>query len=224
MAGDLANTQDLVEVKGIKNDTIMMKDGSLRQIIIVGGTNFALKSEEEQNSLTSAYQEFLNGLSFSIQIIIHSRKININPYLEKLEERRQQEISPLLQDQIYEYKEYVRSFVADNPIMNKTFFVVIPFYPINMSLPSAAGILSSLPFLNKKPKTPQENKAKDELLAESLQQLSQRTDQVAGGLANMGLEPKLLKDEALIELLYNFYNPEKVEKDNIKDTKGNERP
>ena len=84
MAGDLANTQDLVEVKGIKNDTIMMKDGSLRQIIIVGVTNFALKSEEEQNSLTSAYQEFLNGLSFSIQIIIHSRKININPYLEKL--------------------------------------------------------------------------------------------------------------------------------------------
>lgn len=215
MAGDLANTQDLVEAKEIKDDTILMKDGSLRQVIMVGGTNFALKSEEEQNSLTNAYQNFLNGLNFSIQIIIHSRKINIAPYLEKLEARRAQEASPLLQDQIYEYKEYVRAFVADNPIMNKTFFVVIPFYPINMSLPTASGILASLPFLNKKPKTPQENKEGDELFAESFQQLSQRTEQVASGLASMGLEPKILKTEELIELLYNFYNPEKVEKDNI---------
>jgi len=216
MAGEFANTQDLVEVKEIKADTIILKDGGLRQVVMVGGTNFALKSEEEQNVLLRGYQDFLNGLSFPIQIVVHSRKININPYLDRLEELKQRELSPILQDQISEYREFVKEFVADNPIMTKTFFVVVPFYPVNLpGSESVSNALGFLPFFKKPKVQPEEQKMSDESFGENLEQLAQRVDQVANGLGSMGLEVAKLNSEQLTEMLYNFYNPETVEKRDI---------
>src|SRR4051812_28542163 len=105
MSPTFANAQDLVALKEIRDNTLVLKSGELRQILMVGGINFSLKSESEQNVITEGYQNFLNGLNFPIQIIIHSRKINVEKYLESLTERRGQEPSALLQDQIAEYQE-----------------------------------------------------------------------------------------------------------------------
>lgn len=212
-----ANTQDLVEVENIKNKTVILKDGSLRQIIMVGGINFNLKSEEEQNLITQMYQNFLNSLNFQIQIIVHSRKVNIESYLKNLEERKAQEKSALLQDQISEYQEFIRRFVSDNAIMSKTFFVVVPFYPLTASLPVKSAA-SFLPFLGKKTQTKEENEdkeTKEKEFQENLLQLTQRVNQVLDGLEQIGLDAVLLDDEQLLELFYNFYNPETVEKEKI---------
>lgn len=218
MAKTFGNTQDLVEVDSIQNDTLLLKNGSLRQIIMVGGINFSLKSEEEQNTITYSYQNFLNSLDFPIQTIIHSRKINIDDYLSLLDEKSRGEKSELLRSQIGEYAEFIKSFVRDNPIMAKTFLVVVPFFPIQ--LPDKGTVSKIFPFFGKK--TEVENKIaeeeKEESFRKNFQQLQQRTNQVLEGLQAIELEVKVLNDQELIELFYNFYNPSTVEKGNIDST------
>lgn len=212
MAKTFGTTQDLVEVESIQNDTLLLKNGSLRQIIMVGGINFSLKSEEEQNTITYSYQNFLNSLDFPIQTIIHSRKINIDDYLSLLDEKMQGEKSELLRSQIGEYAEFIKSFVRDNPIMAKTFLVIVPFFPVQ--LPSKGTVGRIFPFFGKKDEG--EKKIADEEMEENfrknLQQLQQRTNQVIEGLRAIELEVKVLNDQELIELFYNFYNPSTVEK------------
>ncbi|HUX35723.1 MAG TPA: hypothetical protein VMV71_01670 [Candidatus Paceibacterota bacterium] len=217
MVKTFGNTQDLVEVDSIQDDTILLKNGSLRQIIMVGGINFSLKSEEEQNTITYSYQNFLNSLDFPIQTIIHSRKINIDDYLSLLEEKMQGEKSELLRSQIGEYAEFIKSFVRDNPIMAKTFLVVVPFFPVQ--LPDKNAVNKIFPFFGKKDDAEKkmDDEEKEENFRKNLQQLQQRTNQVIEGLQAIELEVKMLNDQELIELFYNFYNPSTVEKGNVPD-------
>lgn len=216
----LANTQDLVAIEEIRDNTVILKNGGFRQVLMVSGINTALKSEEEQELITSAYQSFLNSLDFPIQIIVHSRKINIEKYLAGLEERRRLEPSALLQSQISEYKEFIAGFVKENDIMEKTFLVVVPFSPsvVSTSKEAVGGIAKLIPFLGgrsagetEKPK----DKSADPNFKESLDQMAQRVNQVTEGLRAIELEAALLENEELIELFYNFYNPETVERENI---------
>jgi len=213
---DAGNSLDLVDIQEIKQGTVTIKDGSFRQIIMVGGVNFSLKSETEQNILTQGYQTFLNSIDFPLQILVHSRKVNIDKYIQTLTDRREMEQSPILQNQIDEYTKFVQGFVEKNAIMEKVFLVVVSYYPVSM-LPgtkSVSGLLSM--FGNKKApsaETAQRAEAADKLFSENLAQLSQRTAQVKSGLLNIGLEATVLDDEQLIELFYNFYNPQTVEHD-----------
>ncbi len=214
-ATKFGNSQDLVDIQEIHDGTVVMKNGSLRQIIMVGGLNFALKSEMEQNIITQAYQNFLNGVDFPLQIIIHSRKVNIEKYLAGLSQYSDREPSKLLQNQAEEYREFIRGFVQKNAIMEKIFLVVVPFSPI--SLPTQESVRKFIPF-GKKSSTMAEAKAKEDTklhFAENLAQLKQRVNQVAEGLYSIGLEAAVLNDEQLVELFYNFYNPETIERENI---------
>jgi type IV secretory pathway VirB4 component len=211
---EFGNSLDLVNIKEIRDNTVIMKDGGLRQIIMVGGVNFALKSETEQGILTQGYQNFLNGIDFPLQIIVHSRKVNIDKYVDELLARKEIEESPLLQSQIDEYVEFVKGFVQKNAIMEKTFLIVVPFYPAGL-LPTKKTAMRFMPFLNKKQNKVQEAKDTEEaerIFRENLAQLTQRVSQVSNGLFGMGLEVTVLSDEALIELFYNFYNPQTVER------------
>lgn len=210
MPNNVANVADLVSIEDIRGNSVIMKDGSLRNVVIVGGVNFSLKSEMEQNVLTQAYQNFLNGLNFPIQILVHSRKINIDKYLAALDEHRVSETAPLLQNQIAEYEEFIRSFVRENAIMAKTFFVVVPFTPVK--LPGKSAILKFLPFRKKDVVEKSEEGERTRAFEEGIGQLRQRTAQVMEGLAVIGLEAALLDEKSLVELFYNFYNPESVEK------------
>jgi type IV secretory pathway VirB4 component len=215
MPKNFANTQDLVNIEEIKEDAVISKNGALCQIVMVGGINFSLKSEMEQNLITQAYQNFLNGIDFQMQVVIHSRKINIEKYLQSLKEFEAHEISPLLKNQAREYREFIRGFVEKNAIMEKTFLVVVPFYPL--ALPSKESITKFLPFFKKTDKAAEE-KAKQEAntgFQENLAQLKQRVSQVVDGLLAIGLEAQPLNTEQLIELFYNFYNPETIEKENL---------
>ena len=213
MAQELS-TQQVIEFESIKDGVIILKDGSLRQVVMVSGVNFDLKSEEEQNVILYAFQSFLNALDFSIQILIHSRKLNIDGYLELLDEREKQETNELLKNQIAEYREFIKTFVETSAIMSKTFFVVVPYEASPISLEKGVksnvkGLLEGLMGKKKSPQTQEDF----EIMK---QQLFQRTDQVINGLRGIGSRAIPLENQELIELLYNLYNPEKVEKEKLK--------
>lgn len=213
---DMGNSLDLVDVKEIKENTVILKDGGLRQIIMVGGVNFSLKSETEQNIITGGYQTFLNGLDFPLQIVVHSRKVNIEKYVERLQARKEIEQSPILQSQIDEYVEFIKGFVQKNAIMEKVFLVVIPYYP--MATGPGAKAKAGFSLFGKK--NDAAAKAKDDeenerIFRENLAQLNQRTSQAMSGILGMGLEATLLGYEQLVELFYNFYNPQTIERQNM---------
>lgn len=216
----LANTQDLVAIEEIRDNTVLLKNGSLRQVLMVGGINTALKAEDELDTIAGSYQNFLNSLDFPIQIIVHSRKINIEKYLAALEERRRLEPSALLQSQIAEYREFIAGFVRDNDIMEKTFLVVVPFSPTGLpNKETISGMADFIPFFGKKKENPaaaEKSRSEREVsLGESLSQLSQRVNQVVEGLRMIELEAIILNNEELVELFYNFYNPETIEREKI---------
>src|SRR3989338_7661203 len=121
------STQKFLRLSEMKEDTIVMRDGSLRAILAVSSTNFALKSEEEQNALVNGYQNFLNSLDFPIQILIHSRILDIEAYLEKLRGLAAGQTNELLRIQMSEYIEYIARLIEYANIMSKTFYVVIPY-------------------------------------------------------------------------------------------------
>lgn len=217
MPTNFANSQTLVDIEQIRDSTLILKDGSLRQILMVSGINFALKSEDEQNAISGSYANFLNSLDFGLQIIVHSRKINIEKYLADLDKKREAEQSPLLQNQIGEYREFIRQFVEENAIMSKSFLVVVPWQSASLS-GAASGLGRILPF-GKKKISEEEKKVKEanknEDFQKNLQQIGQRVTQVVDGLSAVGLDVVLLNDEQLTELFYNFYNPETTEKEGI---------
>jgi type IV secretory pathway VirB4 component len=213
MANDLKGalpTQQFINVQGVKNGVLILKGGALRQILLVSGLNFDLKSEDEQNAITLSYQNFLNSLNFSLQIFVHSRRVNIEGYLEGLSKIEAEETNPLLRTQIGEYREFIRSFTSQNAIMNKSFFVVVPYDPVQLPGTGAGGVLSG--FFNKGGKNTEAEQEEDRRFAQQAGQLAQRTEQVIAGLTQIGLRAVPLKDDEITELLYNLYNPESVEK------------
>ncbi len=200
-------TQQFVDVEEIKNGVVILKGGGLRRILMVGGVNFALKSEEEQNIIIGAYQSFLNSLDFSAQVVIHSRGLNIENYLQNFIVKQETEKNDLIKEQIGEYIEFIRSFIKANTITEKTFFVVVPYDSADIA-EGSSKILENIPFFGKK-KT---NQQQAQSLEEKIVQLDQRTDQVMNGISGVGLRVVALNNEELIELFYNLYNPQAVEK------------
>lgn len=206
-----SSTQQFVEIQEVRDGVIFLKNGGLRQLLIVSGVNFDLKSETEQDLMTSTYQNLLNALDFSLQIFIHSRRVNVEPYLQKLQERQSQETNELLKTQIAEYIEFIRAFVTNNAIMDKSFFIVVPYDP--MALPKTAkGVLN---FFKKKSAEPTEDPQRN------LQQLRQRVDQIMIGLQQIGLRVVPLNSEETLELIYNLHNPQLIERGALEITKEN---
>lgn len=205
-------TQKFIDLKEIKAGVLYLKDGGLRKVLIVGGVNFDLKSEAEQTLILSSFQNFLNALDFSVQFFIHSRKINVSEYLQKMTERKEKETNELLKIQIEEYVNFVRTFVEENPIISKTFFVIVPYDPVALTA-KAKGFLG----LFKKSGSVEERGSEEKI--KNLEQLDHRVDQVVGGLEQIGLRVTALDDEELTELYYNLYNPQFVEKKDLEIAK-----
>lgn len=204
-------TQKFVVIERVKDGVIHLKGGSLRQIVIVSGVNFDLKSEAEQVLILNTFQNFINTLDFSVQFFIHSRKVNISSYLEKIEMRRGEETNELLKIQIEEYVNFIKGFVEQNAIITKTFFAVVPYEPLSVAS-QAKGILGLFKRTGGKTK-------KETALEESLEQLGHRVNQVIDGLGQIGLRTAVLNDDELIELFHNMYNPQIVEKRGVEIAK-----
>ena len=194
-----ASTQSKLDIAEIKEGTIVLKDGGLRAVLAVSSTNFSLKSLEEQGALINSYQGFLNSLEFPIQILMQSRKLDIHAYLEKLRSIMQTQTNELLRLQTQEYIEYVAKLIEYASIMNKTFYVIVPYSSgvIKQGFISRLGqILNPAKGIS----------AKKESFLQDRELLHQRLNHVSGSLGGMGLRTVALNTEELIELVYNSYN------------------
>lgn len=120
-SGDGLSTQKYVDVEEVRDGVIVLKNGSLRAVLLVSSINFDLKATEEQDSIIGQYQNFLNSLDFPIQIIVSSRKLNINPYLDYLKKKETQLTNDLLRLQLAEYQNFIKNLTDVSNIMSKFF-------------------------------------------------------------------------------------------------------
>lgn len=202
-----APAQQFLAVDTIREDVVVLKSGGFRVVLMCSSLNFALKSTDEQDAIIFQYQNFLNSLDFPVEFVIHSRRLNVAPYLESLEERRKDEGNDLLKIQIAEYIEFIKTFVGMTQIMSKTFYAVVPFTPPTYE---QTGVLSSvLSALGLGKRGPGE---KADAFEEYRNQLWQRVDTVVSGLQRFGVRSAPLNTEELIELFYGLYNPTEFEK------------
>ena len=203
---NLGRSQDLVSIEKIENDIIYLKDNSLCKIIMVNGTNFELKSENEQEIILENFKNFLNSLDFPIQILIHSRKTNTENYIEFLKLKYQEEKNELLKIQIFDYINFIKTFVENNNIITKKFFVIVKYSPtIFNNSRNSKEIFNIFNIFNKK----QENYKTDQqfINQQNIENLEQRVIKIIDGLEQIGLNTIILEQESLVELFYNLYNP-----------------
>lgn len=202
-ATQAGKTQEFVPIKEIRNGVIILKDGSYRGILICSAINFGLKSADEQHAITLGFQNFLNTLDFSIQIVINSRRMDLRPYLAFLEEKAPEQKSELMRIQLREYIEFIRSFAEQTNIMTKSFYVVVSYTP-HLSTASALGFLRGA-------RTATKNTTSESTFEEDRAQLEQRLSLVAAGLSGTGVRAVALGTEEAIELLYRSFNPGELE-------------
>lgn len=202
-ATQAGKTQQFVPVKEIRNGIIILKDGGYRGVLICSAVNFGLKSADEQHAITMGFQNFLNTLDFSIQIVINSRRMDLRPYLALLEEKAPEQKSELMRIQLREYIEFIRSFSEQTNIMTKSFYVVVSYAP-HVSAAGAVGFL-------RRDSAAAKNAVSETSFEENRAQLEQRLSLVTAGLAGTGVRAVPLGTEETIELLYRSFNPGELE-------------
>lgn len=173
-----------------------MKNKSLRGVLMVSSLNFALKSDDEQKAIIYQFQNFLNGLDFSIEIVLQSRILNITGYIDKLKEMERFQDNELMKIQTAEYRKFITELVGGRQILSKIFFLTVPF------------TLVEIPQLTSKKKTVDFN---EDQFQRSKSQLWQRMEFVAVGLRRCGLQCSPLNTLELIELFWSLHHPDESE-------------
>lgn len=203
------STQQFLEIDQIREGVVILKNKSLRAVMMVSSLNFALKSEEEQSAIIYEFQNFLNSLDFTCQIVAQTRKLNITSYLDSLEELEKKQQNELLRIQTSEYRKFIADLISGAPpaekygeIMSKSFYVVIPF-----TLLESAGQVSPLSLL----KASRGPAMTEEAFQRCKQQLWQRMEFVALGLRRCGLQAVPLTTPELIELYWGLHHPKEAE-------------
>ena len=201
------SSQDFVPVKEIREGISILKDGSMQMVLMASSLNFSLKSRDEQLAILLQYQNFLNSIDFTIQILIQSRKLDIKPYLATIDERLAAQTEDLLKVQTREYKEFIKKFTETVNIMSKSFFIVVTYSPpIYQSGLSLVSPLAKLFGKTTESATTQEITN----FEENRTQLEQRINVVSQGLSRLGVRTITLGTEELIELFYKIFNPEET--------------
>jgi len=196
--------QKFLPIAEIKQDCVVLKNGGIRAVISVSSMNFSLKSEDEQQAIINSYQQFLNTISFPVQMVIRSTKLNVDAYLKDLEERAAAQKNPLLKEQTLDYARFIERMIDVSDIMQKRFFAIIPMDP--------PGIMKAS-FFSKYMGWLSPGDSREKALARRRQfdgmnaKLRDRVNTVIAGLENVGLPCERLKTIQLIDLFYNVYNP-----------------
>ncbi len=202
-------TQEFVPIKEVRDGIVILKDGSLRALLMASSINLALKGADEQQAIIGQFQNFLNSLEFTVQFFIQSRDLDIRPYIALLEDRYVQELDDLMKIQIREYMAFIKDFTSRANIMSKNFFIVVPYDPaiinrgggiggtLGSLFPSAGGGSTTLT---------------NEQFEQYRTQLEQRISVIEQGLVRTGVRIVPLGTEEVIELFYKLFNPGELEK------------
>ena len=199
---NLPATQRYLNIGEIRENTVIMDDDTISAVLLVSSINFALKNEDEQNAIIGAYVNFLNNLSYPLQIVIQSRELNIDSYLNDLRQREHIQTNELLKQQTLEYIDFVGQLVSLGKIMSKRFYVVISYNPLS---DDRKGFLRRF---SEAFHTVEAIKMQEDKFSRLRKELTRRVDSAISGLESIGLNVVELDTQSLIELFYNIYNPE----------------
>lgn len=202
------STKELVEIADIKDSVILLKDGSLRAVIEVSSINFELRSEGEQTGILQNFQRFLNSIDFPLELVVNSRKLNMDDYLKMVDNIAENSTNELLKIQALEYGKFIKELLDLSNIMSKKFYAVLPFYVIEK--PTKSGVLDMFKGMIGSKGSIQQ--IKPEQMETYRTQLMQRADLVLDGLISIGLKANLMEGQDLINLYYSLYNPGEVMK------------
>ena len=186
-----ATTQAFIEIDEIKDDIILMRDRSAVCIIEVGAVNFWLLSQEEQSSIIYAYGGLLNSLSFPVQIIILSKKMDISSYLDFLNGKIATAQAEVIKNRLIAYANFIKNVVKKNTVLEKRFFFIVPFSPLELG---AAGVTAS-------------RMNKEYIISRAKTSLYPKRDHLIRLLTKIGLRATILQQQEMVELFYNLYNP-----------------
>ncbi len=184
-----STTQEHLIISGIQEDILLLKGGGGALVLQVSAVNFGLLSDREQIAIISAFAQMLNSLSFSIQIVIYSERLNISSYLNLLDQARKAQTNELLSEMIVDYRQFIQTTIKENEVLDKKFFVVIPLFALEL------GLTPSKETLQQKIKTV----------------LLPRRDQITRQLNRVGLRAVQMTSKELIELFFDIYNGQFVE-------------
>ncbi|CAN5395177.1 hypothetical protein BH09PAT4_BH09PAT4_00060 [soil metagenome] len=167
-----------IGIKGVRDGVLLLPGGEYRAVLQVSSLNFELKSEEEQDAIIDTYESFLNSVGSSLQILIRTREIDMDKYLEDLALRLDDEAEAIYREQLRTYDEFIRSLITNNKILTRHFYIIVPY--------KATA------------------KADFELVKE---QLNLKLDIVGKGMTRIGMHTKELSSLELLDLFYSFYSP-----------------
>ncbi len=219
------STQNALQIAEIRDGIVIMNDGSFRSVIMVKSINFDLMSPQERESVEYAYQGFLNSLYYPVQIFIRSQKVDLQPYLNKLDKIRAEHDNMLLAVLMQDYIAFIDDLSAQTNIMDKRFYVVIPYFPVldaQRAITASKNLFTGVftLFNNKQQHVvinePDLAKAKDEL--------RNRVQATLSGLLQCGIQGLPLDTQELIELYYDTYNPDTATRQQLKNFDDLEAP
>ena len=206
----LPSTLNFVEIAEIRDSTLVLRDGQMRAVLGVSSANFALKSGEEQQLIINSYQRVLNSLEYPIQILVQSRQLNLDPYIEKLKQLEEKQENDLLRVKMQEYIEYIKQMIREVNIIKKDFYIIVGYEPISLKTSffgSFMRIINPTKIIRQKQEDFLRNK----------KMLMSRADQITSLFSNLELKIHLLNTEQLIALAYNSYNPDTLESVRLKE-------
>ena len=201
------STQATLLISELRDGVVIMKDGSFRAVVACKSINFDLMSDAEREAVEYAYQNFLNSLKFTTQILVRSQRVDIGPYLEQLSEIRRNNDNMLLGVLMDNYINFIDVLAQEANIMDKSFFIVIPYY----TSPDAEKVLQQTKNFFKsftKSKEPEVTRIDRATYDKAMTELNNRVDSVISGLFQLGVHSVRLNTKELAELYYNFNNPD----------------
>ena len=209
------STQNALLISEIRDGIVIMNDGSFRSVVMVKSINFDLMSGGERESVEYAYQGFLNSLYFPIQIFVRSNKIDLAPYIQRLDKMRTEQDNMLLALLMEDYINFIADLADQSNIMDKVFYVIIPYFPevdVQKTVQASKGFLSGI--MGKKEHVTTINEAH---LEAAKTELRNRVQSVLSGLMQCGVQGLPLDTQELIELYYDAYNPDTATRQQLKN-------
>lgn len=198
-----ASTQEHLDIYAIDEDLVLLKNGAARMVLQTTAINFDLLfSPEEQDQIIAAYSGLLNSLSFPIQVLVRSKRMDISEYIEKIRQAEKEQSNKIVQKRIESYRDYVESLVSKNEVLDKRFYIVIPHQEIVLDSPQSP--LSGL-FGGKKA-----GLNKSAILKKAKIQLEPKRDHIIKQLSAIGIRARQLANAELVQLYYDIYHPERA--------------
>jgi hypothetical protein len=210
------STQSTLLISELRDNVVIMKDGSFRAVVACKSINFDLMSDMEREGVEYSYQNFLNSLNFTTQILVRSQRVDIGPYIERLTEIRRNNDNMLLGVLMDDYINFIDILSQEANIMDKSFFIVIPYYSspdMEKTMQQTKNFFKSL----SKSKAPEVTKIDRATYDKALSELSNRVDAVISGLFQIGISSVRLNTKELAELYYNFNNPDTAVREPLVD-------